>query len=58
MNNAVFGKTMKNIRNYRDIKLITSKGTRNYSVSKPNYYTTKVFLNNLLAVEIKKYRFK
>ena len=44
MNNAVFRKTMQNVRNYRDIKLDTTEIRRNYLVSEPNYQTTKFFL--------------
>ena len=54
MNNAVFGKTMKNVRKHRDIKLVTTKRRRNYLVSEPNYHTTKFFIENLLAIEMKK----
>ena len=37
MNNSVFGKTMKNIRNHKDVKLVTSdKKYLNY-VMKPNF---------------------
>ena len=43
MNNAVFGKTMENVRKYRDIELLTTERRRNYLVSKPNYHTTKFF---------------
>ena len=50
MNNAVFGKTMENIRKQRDI---TIEGRRKYLVSKPNYYTT-FFPENLLVIELKK----
>ena len=35
MNNAVFGKTMENIRKHRDIKLVTIDKL----VSEPNYHT-------------------
>ena len=42
MNNAVFGKTMVNVRKYRDIKLFTTKKIRNYLVFEPNYDTTNV----------------
>ena len=54
MNNAVFGKTMENVRKHRDIKLVTTERRRNYLVSEPNYHTTKFFTENLLAAEMKK----
>ena len=53
INNAVFGKTMENVRKHRDIKLVTTDKRRNQLVSEPNYHTTKWFSENLLAIEIK-----
>ena len=54
MNNAVFGKTMENIRKHRDIKLVATERRRNQLVSDPNYHATKFFAENLLALEMKK----
>ena len=54
MNNAVFGKTMENVRKHRDIKLVTTERRRNYLVSEPNYHAKKFFIENLLAIEMKK----
>ena len=54
MNNSVFGKTMENVRNHRDIKLVTTNERRNKLVSEPNYHTTKHFSENLLAIEMRK----
>ena len=54
MYNAVFGKTMESVRKQRDIKLVTTKGRRNYLVSKPSYHTTKFIRENLLAIKMKK----
>ena len=36
MNNSVFGKTMENVRDHRDIKLVTTDKKRNKLVSEPN----------------------
>ena len=52
MNNVAFGKTMANVR-HRDIKLVTTERRRDYFVSEPNYYTTKFFIEDLLAIEMK-----
>ena len=54
MNNAVFGKTMENVKKHRNIKFITTDRRRNYLVSEPNYHTTKFFTEHLLAIELTK----
>ena len=54
MNNAVFGKSMENIRKHRDIKLATTDNRKNQLASEPNYDTTKYFLEYFLAIEIKR----
>ena len=54
MNNSVFGKTMENVRNHRDIKIVTTNRQRSMLVSEPNYHTTKHISENLLIIEIKK----
>ena len=54
MNNAVFGKTMENVRKHRDIKFVTTDKIRKQLASEPNYHTTKDFSENLMAIEMKK----
>ena len=54
MNNSVFGKTMENVRNHRNIKLVTTNKKRNILVSEPNYHATKHISDNLLIIEMKK----
>ena len=45
---------MENVRQHRDIKLVTTDEKRNKLVSEPNYHTTKRFSENLLAIKMKK----
>ena len=54
MNNAVFGKTIENVRKHGNIKLLTTERRRNCLVSEPNYHTTKFFTENVLAIEMRK----
>ena len=54
MNNSVFGKTMENVRNHRDIKLVTSDKRRKRLVSKPNCHLHKKISDHLMAIEMKK----
>ena len=58
MSNSIFGKTMENVINHRDIKLVTTDKRRNQLVSEPNYHMTKYFSKGLLAIEIKKIKVK
>ena len=54
MNNVVFGKTMKNVRKYRNIKLVTTKRRRNYLVSEPIIILQSFFTENVLPIEMRK----
>ena len=54
MKNAVFGKTIENLRKHRNIKLLRRERRRNYLESQPNYHTTKLITENFLAVEMRK----
>ena len=56
MKNAVFGKTMENVRKQRNNNSVVTERRRNYLVSEPNYHTTKFFTENLLSIEVKKNR--
>ena len=54
MYNSVFGKTIENVRNHRDIKLITSEKRRKRLVSELNYQSCKKFSDHLMAIAMKK----
>ena len=58
MNNSVFGKTMENVRKYRNIKLVTTEEKTIIIVSEPNYHTSKRFSEIFLAIEMKKTKVK
>ena len=58
MNNAVFGKTLENVRKHRDIKLVKRDCKKNKLVSEPNYDTVKLFKENLSIIEMKKVKVK
>ena len=58
MNNAVFGKTMENVRKHRDIKLVTIDKKRNKLVSKPNYHTMSYISEDLSIIEMKRMKVK
>ena len=58
MNNAVFGKTMENIRKHRDIKLVTTDKKRNKLVSEPNYHTINYISEDLSIIEMNKTKVK
>ena len=54
MNNAVFGKTMENIRNRVDVRLVTKEQQLGKLVKKPNFDRINIFTENLVAVHMKK----
>ena len=58
MNNSVFGKTMENIINHKDIELVTTNKKRNKLVSEPNYHTINLISEDLSIIEMKKSKVK
>ena len=53
MDNAIFEKTIENVKKHRDIKLVTTGRRRNYLISEPLSYI-KFSTEHLLAIEMKK----
>ena len=58
MNNSGFGKTMENVRNHRDIKLVISEKRTKQLVSEPHYHSCKKFSDHLMAIEMQKTKVK
>ena len=55
MNNSVFGKTMENIRNRVNVKLVNTQERLKKLVAKPNLKSPpKIFSENLVSVHLKK----
>ena len=54
MNNSVFRKTLENIRNRVDIRLISTDNVAQTLTAKPNYDCCTIFDENLIAVHMKK----
>ena len=58
MNNAVFGKTVKNVRKHRDIKLVTTDKKRGKLVLEPNCHTMNYISEDLSIIETKRTKVK
>ena len=58
MNNSVFRNTMENVRNHRDIKIVTTDKRRSILASEPNYHSIKYISKDLLIMEMKKVEVK
>ncbi|XP_070153742.1 uncharacterized protein [Polyergus mexicanus] len=61
MNNAVFGKTMENVRNHSNVRLVTRWDGRygaDAMIAKPNFHSRSVFAEDLVAVELRKLEVK
>ena len=54
MNNSVFGKTMENIRNRVDVRLVNDETKAKKLAAKPNYQHCTIFDENLVAIHMKK----
>ncbi|XP_071085832.1 uncharacterized protein [Haliotis cracherodii] len=54
MNNAVFGKTMENLRKRVDVKLVQGPKRAQKLIAKPSFQAFRIFNENLVAVHLKK----
>ena len=54
MNNSIFGKTMENIINRVDIKLVNDRDMPKKLTAKPNFKHLNIFCEELIAVHMKK----
>jgi len=57
MNNTVFRKTMENVRDHIDIRLVTCWDGRygaETMIAKPNFHSRSMFSEDLVAIELRK----
>ena len=54
MNNSVFGKTIENIENRVDMKLVCDRKKAKKLVAKPNYDHRTIIDENLIAIYMKR----
>ena len=54
MNNSAFGKTMENVRNRINVKLVINEKSCNKFAKKSNFKSANVFHENLIAVHMEK----
>jgi hypothetical protein len=54
MNNSVFGKTMENIRNRVDIRIVNDEKNWNKLAKKHNFKSATIFSENLVAVHMRR----
>ena len=50
MDNAIYRKTMENMRNRIDVKLVNNEKSYLKYTSNPSYISRKIFGNNLVAI--------
>ena len=53
LNNSFYGKTMENVRNHRDVRLLNNENKRSKLASEPNHHGTKYISEDLLIMEMK-----
>jgi len=54
MNNSLFGKTMENVREHKNIKLVNSERKRKMYASRVNYKNTVRFSNKFMAMNMRR----
>ncbi|XP_076384059.1 uncharacterized protein LOC143261653 [Megalopta genalis] len=61
MNNAVFGKTMENVRNHVNVKLLSRWSGRHgakHLIARPNFHSCTVFSEDFVAVQMNQFSIK
>ena len=58
MNNAVYGKTMENLKNRFDIRLLSNEKDHSKLISKPNRVSQEKIGNDLVAIHKSKVTMK